>query len=48
MAYFRPANRHRRFRNLFFAGASTHPGTGVPIAMVSGRLVADRILSELP
>lgn len=47
MAYFRPSNRHRRYRNLYFAGASTHPGTGVPIAMVSGRLVAERIAAEL-
>jgi len=47
MAYFRPSNRHRRYRNLYFAGASTHPGTGVPIAMVSGRLVAERIGSEV-
>jgi phytoene desaturase len=47
MAYFRPSNRHRRYRNLFFAGASTHPGTGVPITMVSGRLVAERIGSEV-
>jgi phytoene dehydrogenase-like protein len=47
MAYFRPANRHPRYRNLYFVGASTHPGTGVPIAMVSGRLVARRILDDL-
>lgn len=47
MAFLRPSNRHRRYRNLYFAGASTHPGTGVPTAMVSGRLVAERIASEL-
>jgi len=47
MAYFRPANRHPRYRNLYFVGASTHPGTGIPTAMVSGRLVAERILDEL-
>ena len=46
MAYLRPSNRHRRFGNLYFVGASTHPGTGVPIAMVSGRLAADRIAAE--
>jgi phytoene desaturase len=46
MAYFRPSNRHARYRNLYFAGASTHPGTGVPMAMVSGRRVAERIASE--
>jgi phytoene desaturase len=48
LAYFRPANRHPRYRNLYFVGASTHPGTGVPTAMVSARLVARRILDELP
>lgn len=47
MAYFRPSNRHRRYRNLYFVGASTHPGTGVPITMVSGRLAARRIVDEL-
>ena len=47
MAYFRPSNRHPRFRNLYFVGASTHPGTGIPTAMVSGRLVAERIIDDL-
>jgi phytoene desaturase len=47
MAYFRPSNRHARYRNLYFVGASTHPGTGIPSAMVSGRLVSERILDEL-
>ena len=47
MAYFRPSNRHPHYRNLYFVGASTHPGTGVPTAMVSGRLVSERIWEEL-
>ena len=47
MAYFRPANRHPRYQNLYFVGASTHPGTGIPTAMVSGRLVSERIQEEL-
>jgi phytoene dehydrogenase-like protein len=47
MAYFRPSNRHPRYQNLYFVGASTHPGTGVPTAMVSGRLVSERIRDEL-
>jgi phytoene dehydrogenase-like protein len=46
MAYFRPANRHPRYKNLYFVGASTHPGTGIPTAMVSGRLAAGRIVEE--
>jgi len=47
MAYFRPSNRHPRYQNLYFVGASTHPGTGIPTAMVSGRLVAKRITDDL-
>ncbi|HEX9016741.1 MAG TPA: phytoene desaturase family protein [Chloroflexota bacterium] len=46
MACFRPPNRHPRYSNLYFVGASTHPGTGMPTAMVSGRLVAGRIEAE--
>jgi phytoene desaturase len=47
MAYFRPSNQHPRYRNLYFVGASTHPGTGIPTAMVSGRLVSKRIMDDL-
>ncbi|MGA7194559.1 MAG: phytoene desaturase family protein [Anaerolineales bacterium] len=46
LGYFRPHNRHPRYYNLYFAGASTHPGTGLPTAMVSGRLSAQRILDD--
>lgn len=47
LGYLRPSNRHHRYHNLYFVGASTHPGTGVPTAMVSGRLVANRIAEEV-
>ncbi len=47
LGYFRPSNRHARYHNLYFTGASTRPGTGVPTALVSGRLAAERILDEL-
>ncbi|MBI1856010.1 MAG: phytoene desaturase [Chloroflexi bacterium] len=46
LGYFRPHNRHSRYHNLYFTGASTHPGTGMPTAMVSGRLSAQRILDD--
>ena len=46
LGYLRPHNRHPRYHNLYFTGASTHPGTGVPTAMVSGRLSAQRILDD--
>jgi phytoene desaturase len=44
LGYMRPDLQHARYRNLFFTGASTRPGTGMPTAMVSGRLAAQRIL----
>ena len=47
LGYFRPRNKHPRYHNLYFTGASTHPGTGIPTAMVSGRLSAQRIMDDL-
>ncbi len=47
MGYLRPRNRHARYRNLYFVGASTHPGTGLPTVLVSARLAAERILEEV-
>jgi phytoene desaturase len=47
LGYFRPDNRHPRYHNLYFTGASTRPGTGLPTAMVSGRQSAQRILDDL-
>jgi phytoene desaturase len=46
LAYFRPSNKHPRYHNLYFTGASTRPGTGMPTAMVSGRLSAQRIMDD--
>ncbi len=47
MGYFRPHNRHARYRNLYFVGASTHPGTGLPTVLVSARLTTERILEDV-
>lgn len=47
LGYFRPHNRHARYENLYFVGASTHPGTGLPTALISARLVAARVLEDL-
>ena len=40
---FRPANTVRGIDNVVLAGSSTVPGVGVPTALLSGRLAADRI-----
>jgi phytoene desaturase len=46
VAYFRPANRHPKLGNLYFVGANTHPGGGVPMVLLSAQLVAERIARE--
>lgn len=46
MGYFRPHNRHNRYRNLYFVGGSTHPGNGVPLVLLSAKLTSERILKE--
>ena len=40
---FRPANTIRGIDNVVLAGSSTVPGVGVPTALLSGRLAAERI-----
>lgn len=40
---FRPGNTVRGIDNAILAGSSTVPGVGIPTAIVSGRLAADRI-----
>jgi phytoene desaturase len=47
VGYLRPHNRHRRYRNLYFVGGSTHPGTGLPMVLLSARLTTERILKEM-
>ena len=42
-AWFRPHNRSEDIANLFFAGAGTHPGAGLPGVLASGKIVADMI-----
>lgn len=40
---FRPPNRSRRIGNLYFVGANTTPGIGVPMCLISAHLVHDQI-----
>ncbi len=46
MGYFRPHNRHNKYRNLYFTGGSTHPGNGIPLVLLSAKLTSERILKE--
>ncbi|MCP9496514.1 MAG: phytoene desaturase [Pyrinomonadaceae bacterium MAG19_C2-C3] len=42
-AWFRPHNLSEDIPNLFFAGAGTHPGAGLPGVISSGKIAADLI-----
>jgi phytoene desaturase len=42
---FRPSNQDPDVKNLFFVGASTQPGTGLPTVMLSARLVVQRMVA---
>ncbi len=45
MGYMRPHNRHRKYKNLFFVGGSTHPGNGAPMSLISAGLTSEKILN---
>jgi phytoene desaturase len=45
-AFRRPPNRDRQIKGLYFAGGSSHPGGGVPLVMLSGRLTAHLIAAR--
>lgn len=40
------SNAAKHVQGLYMVGASTHPGTGVPICLAGGRLVAEQILDD--
>jgi len=43
---FRPPLRAPGHSNLFFTGGTTHPGGGIPLVLLSGRMVAELIQRE--
>ena len=44
--YFRPHNVERSVKGLYFVGASTYPGGGIPMVTLIAKLVVERILSD--
>ena len=47
MAAFRRAGARTKLPGLFLAGGATHPGPGVPMAAMSGRLAASSVLASI-
>ncbi|RCK77630.1 MAG: hypothetical protein IGBAC_1939 [Ignavibacteriae bacterium] len=41
---FRPPNYNEIYKNVFYVGASTIPGAGLPMAIISSKLVYERVL----
>lgn len=46
-AYFRVHNRDQKIRNLYFVGAGTHPGAGIPGVIGSAKATASIMLQDL-
>jgi phytoene desaturase len=46
-SYFRPHNKDRHIAGLYFVGQGTYPGIGMPMVLISARLVTERILKEV-
>jgi phytoene desaturase len=47
-SYFRPHNKASDIEGLYFVGQGTYPGIGMPMVMISSRLVTERIVKEWP
>jgi phytoene desaturase len=47
-AFLRPPLRARGLRGLYFVGGGTHPGGGIPLVLLSGRAVAERVTADGP
>ncbi len=45
-AFFRPSNVDQRNKNIFYVGASTQPGGGLPVVIASSKIVSDLIVGE--
>ncbi len=43
--YFRPHNKSEDIENLYFVGAGTHPGAGIPMVISSAKIV-DRLIEK--
>ncbi|MEM8887410.1 MAG: phytoene desaturase, partial [Bacteroidota bacterium] len=42
-AFLRHPNFHRKIKGLYFVGGSVHPGGGIPLCLLSARIVGDLV-----
>jgi diapolycopene oxygenase len=43
---FKAPKQSSKYKNLYFTGGSVNPGGGMPMAVLSGQKVCDRILKQ--
>jgi phytoene desaturase len=46
-AYFRPHNRSSHIDGLYFVGAGTHPGAGIPGVLLSADITSRLVIEDL-
>jgi phytoene desaturase len=46
-AFLRQSNKSKTIKNLYFCGGSAHPGGGIPLVILSGKIVAKIIQKDL-
>ncbi len=44
---FRPRHRSKSLRGLYYTGAYTNPGIGVPMCLISGEHTAEKVINDL-
>jgi len=47
-AFLRHPNFSRKIKNLYFCGGSVHPGGGIPLCLLSARIVGDLVNQQHP
>jgi phytoene desaturase len=45
-AFLRQSNRSKQYKGLYFCGGSVHPGGGIPLVLLSGKLAAAAIAKD--
>ena len=46
-AFLRQTNKSRSIKNLYFCGGSVHPGGGIPLVILSGKITSELVAEDL-
>jgi phytoene dehydrogenase-like protein len=46
-AFMRQANKSAHYKGLYFCGGSAHPGGGIPLVLLSGKLCSESLIKSL-